>query len=164
MSNLTALTAQRDGLLKKIRAIEAPGHGVEKILEAIKNQRWYFIKNKPKILFDRNTGLIWANLHTFNYLDKDGYGYPLKDIDNTINKYSFGINGFRVPTCYELWQAIADKTLPFYTGRSDDWELLKCCFCICKYQGKTYKKICLKVELELPMVLKITIQAGKEDS
>ena len=140
MSNLAALTTQRDGLLKKIREIEAPGHGVEKILEAIKNQRWYFIKNKPKILFDRNTGLIWANLHTFNYLDKDGYGYPLKDIDNKINEYSFGVDGFRVPTCYELWQAVADKTLPFYTGGRDDWELLKCCFCICKYQGKTYKK------------------------
>ena len=102
MSNLASLTAQRDGLLKKIREIEAAcegienennakrvqelnleqtqysaqrqeiaaklavvdgklaainagimelgGTGVEKILEAIKNQRWYFIKNKPKVL------------------------------------------------------------------------------------------------------------------
>lgn len=39
MSNLATLTSQRDGLLKKIREIEAPGNGVEKILEAIKNQR-----------------------------------------------------------------------------------------------------------------------------
>ena len=45
MSNLASLTAQRDGLLKKIREIEVPSNGVEKILEAIKNQRWYFIKN-----------------------------------------------------------------------------------------------------------------------
>lgn len=56
MSNLAALTTQRDGLLKKIREIEGSGNDVEKILEAIKNQRWYFIKNKPKILFDKNTG------------------------------------------------------------------------------------------------------------
>ena len=48
MSDLASLTAQRDGLLKKIREIEAPGNGVEKILEAIKNQRWYFFKNKQK--------------------------------------------------------------------------------------------------------------------
>ena len=48
MSDLTALTAQRDGLLKKIREIEGSGNDVETILEAIKNQRWYFIKNKPK--------------------------------------------------------------------------------------------------------------------
>lgn len=107
MSNLASLTAQREGLLKKIRAIEAScegienennakrvqklnleqaqysaqrqeiaaklavldgnlaninaeilelsGTGFEKILEAIKNQRWYFIKNKPNILFDKGS-------------------------------------------------------------------------------------------------------------
>ena len=137
MSNLATLTAQRDGLLKKIREIEEPGKGVEKILEAIKNQRWYFIKNKPKILFDRNTGLIWANLHTFNCVDKDGHSYPLKDIDDIINKYSFGINGFRVPTWYELWQAVADKTIPFHTGSSNDWGLFNHDICFCKYQGET---------------------------
>ena len=152
MSNLAALTAQRDGLLKKIRAIEAAcegienennakrvqklnleqaqysaqrqeiaaklavvdgklaainagimelgGTGVEKILEAIKNQRWYFIKNKPKILFDRNTGLIWANLNTFNYVGKENNLYNLSDVGDIINNYSFGVDGFRVPTCY----------------------------------------------------------------
>lgn len=141
MSNLATLTAQRDGLLKKIREIEAPGNGVEKILEAIKNQRWYFIKNKPKILFDKNTGLIWANLNTFNCVDKDGYSYPLKDIDDIINKYSFGINGFRVPTWYELWQAAADKTIPFHTGSSNDWGLFNHDICFCKYQGETKVKI-----------------------
>ena len=52
MSDLASLTAQRDGLLKKLREIEGSGNDVETILEAIKNQRWYFIKNKPKILFE----------------------------------------------------------------------------------------------------------------
>lgn len=189
MSDLTALTAQRDGLLKKIREIEAAcegienennakrvqelnleqaqysaqrqeiaaklavvdgklaainagimelgGTGVEKILEAIKNQRWYFIKNKPKILFDRNTGLIWANLHTFNYLDKDGYNYGLYNVDDIINNYSFGFGGFRVPAHDELWQAVADKTIPFHTGSSNNWRLFDCCYCDCKYKGKT---------------------------
>ena len=137
MSNLAALTAQRDGLLKKIREIEAPGNGVEKILEAIKNQRWYFIKNKPKILFDRNTGLIWANLHTFNYLDKDGYNYNLDNVDDIINNYSFGFGGFRVPAHDELWQAVADKKIPFHTGSSNNWRLFNCRYCDCKYKGKT---------------------------
>lgn len=192
MSNLAALTTQRDGLLKKIRAIEAAcegienennakrvqelnleqaqysaqrqkiaaklavvdgklaainagimelgGTGVEKILEAIKNQRWYFIKNKPRILFDRNTGLIWANLHTFNCVDKDGDSYLLKDVDDIISKYLFGIDGFRVPTCYELWQAVADKTIPFHRGNSNDWRLFYNYYCFCKYQGKTKYK------------------------
>lgn len=141
MSNLATLTAQRDGLLKKIREIEAPGNGVEKILEAIKNQRWYFIKNKPKILFDRNTGLIWANLHTFNYLDKDGNGYDYgyyydyEYFGNIINNYSFGVDGFRVPTCYELWQAVADKTIPFHRDGDGDWMLLGRFYWACEYNG-----------------------------
>lgn len=48
MSNLASLTAQRDGLLKKIREIEGSVNDVETILEAIKNQRWYFIKTNLK--------------------------------------------------------------------------------------------------------------------
>ena len=52
MSNLAALTTQRDGLLKKIREIEGSGNDVEKILEAIKNQRWYFIKALSQQMVD----------------------------------------------------------------------------------------------------------------
>lgn len=187
MSDLAALTAQRDGLLKKIREIEAAcegienennakrvqelnleqaqysaqrqeiaakfavvdgklaainagimelgGTGVEKILEAIKNQRWYFIKNKPKILFDKNTGLIWANLNTFNYQDENGDDYYSKEVDNIISGYSFGMDGFRVPTCYELWQAVEDKTIPFHRKKDEYWVLLGSYYYICEYNG-----------------------------
>ena len=190
MSNLAALTTQRDGLLKKIRAIEAScegienennakrvqelnleqaqysaqrqeiaaklaivdgkladinagimelgGTGVEKILEAIKNQRWYFIKNKPKVLFDKSTGLLWANLNTFNYQDENGkgYGYCSSEVDNIISGYSFGMDGFRVPTCYELWQAVEDKTIPFHRNEDSCWVLLGSYdYYICEYNG-----------------------------
>lgn len=192
MSNLAALTTQRDGLLKKIREIEATcegmenennakrvqklnleqaqysaqrqeiaaklaivdgklaainagimelgGTGVEKILEAIKNQRWYFIKNKPKILFDRNTGLIWANLNTFNYIKEGDERYNLSEVGDIINNYSFGVDGFRVPTCYELWEAVADKTIPFYSDDDSDWDLINRYYCACEYNGS----ICAK--------------------
>ena len=187
MSNLAALTAQRDGLLKKIREIEAAcegienennakrvqelnleqtqysvqrqeiaaklaivdgklaainagimelgGTGVEKILEAIKNQRWYFIKNKPKVLFDKSTGLLWANLNTFNYLKEGGDGYFSSEVDNIISGYSFGMDGFRVPTCYELWQAVEDKTIPFHRKNDSYWVLLGHYSYICEYNG-----------------------------
>lgn len=187
MSNLAALTAQRDGLLKKIREIEATcegmenennakrvqklnleqaqysaqrqeiaaklaivdgklaninaeilelsGTGIEKIFAAIKNQRWYFIKNKPKILFDRNTGLIWANLNTFNYQDENGDDYYSNEVDNIISGYSFGMDGFRVPTCYELWQAVEDKTIPFHRKKDEYWVLLGSYYYICEYNG-----------------------------
>lgn len=187
MSNLASLTAQRDGLLKKIREIEAAcegienennakrvqelnleqaqysaqrqeiaaklavvdgklaainagimelgGTGVEKILEAIKNQRWYFIKNKPKVLFDKSTGLLWANLNTFNYLKEGGNGYFSSEVDNIISGYSFGMDGFRVPTCYELWQAVEDKTIPFHRKNDSYWVLFGCYSYICEYNG-----------------------------
>lgn len=193
MSNLASLTAQRDGLLKKIRAIEAAcegienennakrlqelnleqaqystqrqeiaaklaivdgkladinagiielgGTGAEKILEAIKNQRWYFIKNKPKILFDKSTGLLWANLHTFNCCKEGGKYYSPGEADNIISGYSFGMDGFRVPTCYELWQAVADKTIPFHRG--DTWCLLGKNDWACKYNGSICRKTLL---------------------
>lgn len=191
MSNLASLTAQRDGLLKKIRAIEAScegienennakrvqelnleqaqysaqrqeiaaklavvdgklaainavimelgGTGVEKILEAIKNQRWYFIKNKPRILFDRNTGLIWANLNTFNSVregrEEGNNYYYLNEVEDVINKYSFGFDGFRVPTCYELWYAVEDKTIPFHRDGDAYWKLLNRFYWACEYNG-----------------------------
>ena len=58
------LTAQKQELSAKLSAMESKlsaisseitklsGTGVERILEAIKNQRWYFFENKIKILFD----------------------------------------------------------------------------------------------------------------
>lgn len=61
--------AELDGKISSINAeiTKLSVTGVDRILEAIKNQRWYFIKNKPQILFDKNTGLIWANLHWFSF-------------------------------------------------------------------------------------------------
>ena len=58
------LSAQKQELSAKLSAMESKlsaisseitklsGTGVERILEAIKNQRWYFFENKIKILFD----------------------------------------------------------------------------------------------------------------
>ena len=191
MSDLAALTAQRDNLLKKIHEIEVScegtenennakriqelnlaqaqysaqrqeiaaklavvdgklaainagimelgGTGVEKILEAIKNQRWYFIKNKPRMLFDRNTGLIWANLNTFNYI-KEEREYNLSEVDDIINNYSFGVDGFRVPTCYELWEAVEDKTIPFHSNYNNTWRLFGIAYWVCEYNGNKYGK------------------------
>lgn len=63
MSDLQALIKQRDDILAQIKAIEENSEvKINKILEAIKKQRWYFFKNDPKILMDRDTGYLWANL------------------------------------------------------------------------------------------------------
>lgn len=113
MSNLATLTAQRDGLLKKIREIEAPGNGVEKILEAIKNQRWYFFKNKQKVFMDRNTGILWANLDYYPY----NVGYSAGAIEEAIMKFAenndTGFKKWRLPEFDEFCCIMNDKEFPF---------------------------------------------------
>ncbi|MBQ3451019.1 MAG: hypothetical protein IJG32_01995, partial [Selenomonadaceae bacterium] len=73
------LLAQKDELKAKLSALDGElgsigkniqdlsGSGLEKILQAIKNQRWFFFANKPKVLMDRDTALLWANLDYFPY-------------------------------------------------------------------------------------------------
>ncbi len=188
MSDLAALTAQRDNLLKKIHEIEVSCEGtenennakrvlelnlakaqysaqrqeiaaklaivdgkladitagimelgetgVEKILEAIKTQRWYLFKNNHKILFDKNSGLLWANLYSFNYVDKNGEEYYCEDVNNIINNYSFGFTGFRLPTGSELYQAVEDKTIPFHTASDKGRNLFGRNEWACEYNGK----------------------------
>lgn len=192
MSDLAALTAQRDNLLKKIHEIEVSCEGtenennakriqelnlaqaqysaqrqeivtklavidekladitagimelgetgVEKILEAIKNQRWYFIKNNHKILFDKNSGLLWANLHTFKYVGKNEKAYLLENVNYIINNYSFGFTGFRLPTGSELYQAVEDKTIPFHTASDKKRNLFGRNEWACEYNGKRFIK------------------------
>lgn len=193
MSELQALTTQRDGLLAKIREIEAScegienehnaqrvqelnlehaqlsaqkqelsgklsalearlsaisseiaqlsGTGIDRILEAIKNQRWYFFKNKTKVLMDRDTGLLWANLNYFNYNngsnDKRYHrddAYPLVDnlsLDEITNWY--------IPTYDELWNAIDDKTFPFVSG--GNWNIMNCNWWFAFSDNKQYNTV-----------------------
>lgn len=60
---LAGLRLQLDGINQKINDLS--GSAIDKILDAIKEQRWYFFKNKPKVLIDKHTGLLWANLDYF---------------------------------------------------------------------------------------------------
>lgn len=74
----------------------------DRILEAIKNQRWYFFKNKQHILMDKTTGILWANLDYFpdnqeHYYASDGY--ELDKIKPLVNNYNVdGINDWQIPT------------------------------------------------------------------
>lgn len=170
MSNLASLTTQRDGLLKKIREIEAAcegienennakrvqelnleqaqysaqrqeiaaklavvdgklaninaeilelsGTGVEKIFAAIKNQRWYFFKNKPKVFMDRDTGILWTNLEYFSYCKSDGNGYSeteAKEIESKVGTID-GYGNWKRPTYKQFIFMCESKTMPFREG------------------------------------------------
>ena len=98
------LSAQKQELSAKLSAMETKlssinaeiaklsGTGIDRILEAIKNQRWYFFKNKTKILLDRDTGLLWANLNYFPY---DQYNtHSTSGVNSFIEAYNFEFSDF----------------------------------------------------------------------
>lgn len=97
----------------------------DRILEAIKNQRWYFFKNKQHILMDKTTGILWANLDYFPYnqgsYDSEG-NYTLDEAKSLVNNYSVdGIDDWQIPTLEVFKHMIYDKTFPFQEG--DNWRI-----------------------------------------
>ena len=137
------LLAQKDELKNKLSALDGElgtigknisdlsGSGIEKILQAIKNQRWYFFKNKPKVLMDRDTAIIWADLNYFPYgKNNNQNGYLSKNCFNDITNFMVkinsnswsGFNDWKIPTPFELWKMVVDKSFPFQRG--DNWRIM----------------------------------------
>ena len=109
--------------------------GIDRILNAIKNQRWFFFKNKPKVLMDKLSGLLWANLDYFPYRKNENRdNYYISELDSVINNYDFdGIEGFRVPTPMELWNMIYDKSFPLQEG--SNWRIKNIDYWAVNYNG-----------------------------
>ena len=143
MSDLKELKAKKESLEKKLAEIEklCTEENENKILDAIKNQRWFFFKNKTKVLMDKKTGYLWANLDYFPYCKKGGENYYLdeNELNNVIKGYDFsGMKNFRIPNPYELWDMINDKTFPFQTG--DRWNILYKYYWLVNYEGNIRSK------------------------
>ncbi len=100
---------------------------IDKILESIEEQRWFFFQNKPNVLMDRNTGILWANLDTFEWYSvafppcrcaSDYSGYN-KDEAKNFHSHSGAIDGFddwKVPDSDDFVYMIEDTTFPFQKG------------------------------------------------
>ena len=136
MSDLKELRAKKESLEKKLAEIEklCTEENENKILDAIKNQRWFFFKNKTKVLMDKKTGYLWANLDYFPYCKKGGNNYYKEELDDAVRGYDFfGIEGFRIPNPYELWDMIEDETFPFQSGSYR--YILNQCYWYVNYNG-----------------------------
>ena len=128
-----------DGKLSSINAeiAKLSGTGIERILEAIKNQRWYFFKNKTKILMDRDTGLLWANLQYFDWCPNKSNGeehYDLQMARNRVN--SFDGNGYSnwiIPRFDDFKRMIQDKSFPFQKG--NEYQILEGSYFYCDMTG-----------------------------
>ena len=124
---------------------------MERILQAIKAQRWYFFADNPKILIDRDTAIIWANLNYFPYgnnnnqmcyLYANDY-YELKTLMSNINSENWGgLNDWKIPTHFELWKMIEDKSFPFQEG--DNWYIKNKLAWVVDYNGSFRSKLLWK--------------------
>lgn len=113
----------------------------DRILEAIKNQRWYFFKNKQHILMDKITGILWANLDYFPYNQGsyDGY-YSLDEAKSLLDNYSVdGIDDWQVPTLEVFKHMIYDKTFPFQQG--NNWRIENMCSWHCNINNWSNNKV-----------------------
>lgn len=125
MDSLDELLAQKEIIADKIQVLENEFEpGKKKILTAIKLQRFYFFKNKPKVFMDKDTALLWVNLDYYSYSGDRKYGgYPklkkeeVKSYIEEINKTLLldGFSGWHIPDDRELRYLIAknEYTYPF---------------------------------------------------
>lgn len=128
IGNQNNLKQQLQSVQEKLKTInneidKLSSTATDRILEAIKNQRWYFFKNKKHILMDKTTGILWANLDYFPYAEGSNNGnYVLDEAKSLVNNYNVdGIDDWQIPTLEVFKQMIYDKTFPFQQG--DNWRI-----------------------------------------
>ena len=146
------LTAEKNEIQSKLNVVQSKltaineeiaqlgGTGVKRILEAIKKQRWYFIKNNTKILLDRNTGLLWANLEYFPWHPNNSWFYLWDKAIQLIENYKDDtIDTWRLPLFEEMKEMILDKTFPFQEEKNYRIKKFNGWYCQC--QGASNNKI-----------------------
>lgn len=115
MGSQNNLKQQLQSVQEKLKTInneidKLSSTATDRILEAIKKQRWYFFKNKPKILMDKLTGILWANLNYFPYNKK----YDSSSSKPFLNNYIIDdYSKWEIPNIDELKYITIDKTFPF---------------------------------------------------
>lgn len=103
------------GLNKKVAALS--GSGIDRILAAIKNQRWYFFKNKPKVLMDKSTGLLWNNPKYVPYVREDGSSYNSNEAYEIEGTEINGYDNWHIVNKIEFEKiAYNGSGFPFHTG------------------------------------------------
>lgn len=116
-SQLSAIQAQIAAVSTEITELSVTA--TEKILEAVKNQRWFFFKNVPEIILDRDTGLLWANLEYFPWCTANGGNYNTDGAKRAVSKFKVGnIDDWKFPTFDDFRTMISDKTFPYHVGYS----------------------------------------------
>ncbi len=113
----TLLEKELDKISEEIRSLS--GTGIERILQSIKKQRWYFFKNKPGVLMDRDTGILWPNLDYFNIKKSEDVFYSLQEAKKSLEDFEIdGFKGWKIPNKNQIIKMIEDKKFPFQKGNN----------------------------------------------
>lgn len=146
IGNQNNLKQQLQSVQEKLKTInneidKLSSTATDRILEAIKNQRWYFFKNKPHILMDKTTGILWANLNYFPYAEgSDNGNYALDEAKSLVNNYSVdNIDDWQIPNFKVFKHMIYDKTFPFQQG--DNWRIKGACYWFCNVDNWSNNRI-----------------------
>lgn len=158
-----AMAAEKKALAERLQELESglaqvnaeltklAGSGVQRILEAIGKQRWYFFHDNPKILFDKTTALVWANLQYFPwYYDNNGsrqaYSYntgyeAVRKLMQDHNEQKWGgYDDWKMPLNTELWHLAADKSVPYHEKGNSNFRIKGCSYWVVIYGGYIQSK------------------------
>lgn len=85
MERLDKLLSKNEEIAEKLNVLESEfDSGKKTILAAIKQQRFYFFKNKPKVFMDKDRALLWVNLDYYPYDRRNG-GYPIQMLAGALD-------------------------------------------------------------------------------
>lgn len=94
--------------------------GIDRILEAVKNQRWYYFKNKTHIMFDKTTGLLWSNPAMVPFIKPDKSSYTPDEAVIMAREFEGdGFGNWKIVTRVEFEKISYPGTdYPYYTGNN----------------------------------------------
>ncbi len=128
-SDLKSMLEKRDEIRQKLAEIRKAeeNQGMDKLLDGIYEQRWYFIKNEKLYVLDSHTGYLWANPEYFPCGTNKDRGYDSeKAAKDVINKKlnNTRIKGWKIPKWEEL-NSVLDSRNPFTEGKKLDDRRIK---------------------------------------
>lgn len=116
-NRLADLEVQLNEINEEINKLSSVG--IDKILEAIDKQRWFFFKNKPKVIMDKETGLLWPNLNYFKYMKNENVYYNLEDAEKIVKELNiYEYDEWKIPNRKQIIKMIDDKSFPFQRGNN----------------------------------------------
>ena len=103
-SEAKSLYSQIDKLKTQISEI-GNNELVEKLFTTIRDKRWFFFENRKMFLFDKWSGMLWANLNNFTLTSNFNYQTAPAEIEK-INWHN--LKDWRLPSRAEFWFMIND--------------------------------------------------------